>query len=142
MSVKYRRDFDMPQEDEEHLNAINLPWETVEEKNTSGEKTQWLIIHNYVVPNGYNQSAVSLAIQVPSNYPIAGFDMVYFYPALLRTDGVPIGATGSTATICNTIYQRWSRHFTPENPWRAGFDSVSTYLSIIEEWLTREFNKN
>lgn len=137
MNSVYRRDFDMPQEDEEHLKALNLPWETVSEN-----QVQWLIIHNYIVPDGYTQKAVSLAIQVPKNYPIAGFDMVYFYPALLRTDGIQIGATGSTAKIRDNIYQRWSRHFTSENPWRSGFDNVSTYLSIIEEWLIREFNKN
>jgi hypothetical protein len=137
MDETLRRDFDMPQEDEEHLNSINLPWETVIE-----EKVQWLIISSYTVPEGYNLNAVSLAIQVPQNYPTAGFDMVYFCPALSRKDGVKIGATESTIKIRNTEYQRWSRHFTAENPWRSGIDNVSTYLSIIEEWLMREFKKN
>lgn len=134
MRNTYRHDFNMPQEDEDYLNTLNLPWEAVSEN-----QVQWIIIHNYTVPDGYIQKMVSLAIQVPANYPTAGFDMVYFYPALSRTDGVKIGATDSTMNILGTVYQRWSRHFTPDNPWRAGFDNISSYLSIIEEWLLREF---
>ena len=136
-SENFRRDFDLPEEDEQHLNMRGLPWETVNEA-----KGQWIVIHNFAVPEGYNRSSVSLAISVPENYPTAGFDMVYFYPALSRTDGVEIKATGSTSTIRNCVFQRWSRHFTAENPWRPGLDNVSTYLSIIEEWLSREFKHN
>lgn len=133
-SENNRRDFDLPEEDEQHLNTRGLPWETIHENNQ-----QWLVIDNFSVPQGYNHSSVSLAIMIPGNYPTAGFDMVYFYPALSRIDRVHIPATESTATIRNCVFQRWSRHFTPKNPWRPEVDNVSTYLSIIEEWLAREF---
>lgn len=129
-----RRDFDLPEEDVEHLNARGLPWETVNEGNA-----QWLLVHNFPIPEGYNTRVATAALLIPQNYPTPQLDMVYFHPAVLREDGISIPNIQCSATIQGRFYQGWSRHRTPENPWRVGLDGVATHLGLVEEWLLREF---
>ncbi|EIJ80119.1 hypothetical protein PB1_07157 [Bacillus methanolicus PB1] len=133
---KLRCDFDLPEEDQEHLVSRGLPWETVVEG-----QNHWLLIHDFPIPEGYNHRTATAAIQIPANYPTAGLDMVYFHPSLSRVDGTPIGATDYTMTIDHRAFQRWSRHRTGVNPWRPGVDHVATHLGLVEEWLLREFRK-
>lgn len=128
-----RREFKLPATDEEYLNALRLPWETVRDG-----ATLWLLIHDWRVPSGYTAERVSLALLIPPQYSDAQIDMVYFKPALARTEGKPIRALAGQ-TICGEMWQRWSRHRTPQNPWRAGIDDVSSHLSLVDEWLRREF---
>ena len=128
-----RCDFDLPEEDHEHLDARGLPWETVSECGN-----QWLLIRNFPIPEGYNYRSVTAAIRIPANYPTAGLDMVYFHPSLSRVDGIRIPATEGTVFIEQRVFQQWSRHRTGENPWRLGIDQVSTHLGLVEEWLLRE----
>ena len=54
-------------------------------------------------------------------------------------DGRPIGAL-STQTIAATTWQRWSRHRTTANPWRAGIDDVASHLALVDEWLQKQPN--
>jgi hypothetical protein len=37
-------------------------------------------------------------------------------------------------------FQQWSRHRTQQNAWRPGEDDISTYLSLVDDWLRREFD--
>lgn len=90
---KLRRDFDLPEEDKEHLDARGLPWEPVSEG-----KNQGLLIRDFPIPEGYNIRIATAAIQFPTNYPTAGLDMVFFSPALSKIDGVPIRAIEYTLT--------------------------------------------
>ena len=129
-----RRAFDLPEEDREHLDARGLPWETVSEKDN-----QWLLIHDFPIPEGYSHRSVTAAIRIPANYPTAGLDMVYFHPSLAREDGIHIRATEGTVAVDGRTFQQWSRHRTAANPWRPGIDQISTHLSLVEEWLLREF---
>jgi hypothetical protein len=130
-----RRQFELPEEDIEHLNARELPWETVNE----GEQL-WLLLHNFPIPPGYNHLNATVALSIPAQYAIDQLDMVWFYPELMRTDGHFIGAL-SHQLIDSCNFQRWSRHRTSEFPWRPGVDSIATHLSLVEEWLKREFQK-
>ena len=59
------------------------------------------------------------------------------------TVGCPkaIGATRNKQAIDGKTYQRWSRHRTAQNPWKAGFDGLETHVYLIEDWLVREFEK-
>lgn len=129
-----RRDFELPDEDTEHLESRGLEWETVRDG-----KSQWLLIHEWPVPKGYNYREVVLALMLPPSYPVAMLDMVYFAPALSRIDGRPIGKTNGKMQIGGKQYQRWSRHRSSQNPWRPGLDCVATHLSLVEHWLEREF---
>jgi len=59
---KLRRDFDLPEEDREHLDARGLPWETVSEGNN-----QWLLIHDFPIPEGYKLvGGINKLIRVPN----------------------------------------------------------------------------
>ena len=127
-------DFDLPEEDTEHLDARGLQWETVREGNR-----QWLVIHDWSIPEEYNQPSVTLALMIPPSYPVAQIDMVFFTPAIARLDRQPIGATSASMAIRGERFQRWSRHRSRQNPWRPGEDSVVTHLALVEHWLEREF---
>jgi hypothetical protein len=130
-----RREFRLPQPDEEYLNALGLAWETVIDGGT-----RWLFIKEWKIPTGYNYSATTLALLIPDNYSDSQIDMVYFRDHLARTDARPIGAIG-TQQIAGLPWQRWSRHRTPQHPWRIGVDDVASHLSLVDDWLSREFAK-
>jgi hypothetical protein len=128
-----RMDFRLPAADEEYLNGLGLSWETVRDG-----QNQWLVIHDWKLPSGYNAGIVDLALMIPSNYSDSQIDMVYFKPALARSDGSGIKAL-SQIIIAGLTWQQWSRHRTPLNPWRPGIDDVASHLGLVDEWLRREF---
>lgn len=129
------QDFRLPESDEAYLNGLGLLWEA----RVDGAN-RWLIINDWVVPGGYNYDKVSLALLIPANYSDSQIDMVYFRENLARRDGKPIGAL-SSQVICDATWQRWSRHRTVTNPWRAGIDDIASHLGLVDEWLRREFEK-
>ena len=92
------------------------------------------------VPDGYNVDTSSLALLIPPNYSDSQIDMVYFRQNLARRDGRAIGAL-STQPLAGATWQRWSRHRTGLNPWRIGVDDIASHLSLVEDWLSREFAK-
>lgn len=128
--------FVLPEEDmmfaERHHDQIELILE--------GNK-QWVLIHDFDVPEGYNIDKVTAAIQLPVGYPSLGPDMVYFYPGLALTSGRAIHAADVLVTILGKTYQRWSRHFTSSSPWRPGEDSLETYCLMIKGWLKKELTR-
>jgi hypothetical protein len=130
-----RQDFRLPESDEAYLQGLGLTWEALLEG-----ASRWLIIHEWTIPAGYNQGQVSIALLIPANYSDSQIDMVYFKQHLARTDGRPIGAL-STQQIGGVEWQRWSRHRTGANPWRIRIDDVASHLSLVDEWLRREFVK-
>lgn len=130
-----RRQFNLLPEDEQLLNDYGLPWETVV------DGSQWVLIHDFPTHEGYNHKTVIAAIRLETGYPNTALDMVYFHPALIRTDGRQIGATQAVQLIAGVSYQRWSRHRTAQNPWRPAIDSLGTHIVLIEDWLQREFEK-
>jgi len=129
-----RRDFLLPKDDTDHLDAMGYQWETV----VSGG--QWILIHEFAIPPGYNLAKITLAIQITAGYPAAPLDMVYVFPNLERSDGKPIGAL-SPHNLDGKTYQRWSRHRSQENQWRPGIDSLCTHISLSQDWFAREFSK-
>ena len=78
---------------------------------------------------------------VAAGIPRAALDMVFVFPHLARTDGREIGATTARQRIGGHEFQRWSRHYTPENPWVVGVDGVERHVLSIEDWFRREFVK-
>lgn len=127
-----RREFSLPEGDSEFLDAGGFLWETV---NSGGN---WVLIHEFPIPPGYNTEKSSIALRIDAGYPIAQIDMVYFFPALQRSDGRPINALSGHA-MDGKQWQRWSRHRTPANPWRPEVDDISTHISLVQHWLEREF---
>jgi hypothetical protein len=131
-----RRQFDLLPADQQFLDDYGLPWETI----IDGTQL-WVLIHEFPTHEGYNHPRVSAAIRMETGYPNTALDMVYFFPSLARQDGRVIGATNATQALDGKNYQRWSRHRTPQNPWKIGSDSIGTHIFLIEEWLAREFEK-
>lgn len=128
-----RREFGLPEEDTEFLMSRRSPWETVIH---NGE--QWLLSHGFPAPAGYSVDSVTVAVQIPGTYPPGALDMAYFHPPLVRNDGKRIPNTEHVQDIGGIPYQRWSRHRSGENPWRAGVDNIATHLSLVERWLEKE----
>jgi len=102
----------------------------------------WLLVHDYKLPQGYSPASVSMAIKIPANYPDAEIDMVYFHPAIKRLDGKAIPCTECIQPIDGKDFQRWSRHYTIQNPWVSGVCSLESHYYTIGTWLDREFKRN
>lgn len=130
-----RQDFVLPESDLFFLKNFPNIYDTIQENNF-----RWLIIRDYPIPNGYNVEKADVALCVDGAYPISQIDMVYFYPALSLINCKSIGALANQP-IEGKIYQRWSRHRTPSNPWRAGIDDISTHLLLVNHWLKKELLK-
>ena len=130
-----RRQFDLLSEDDAFLKEYGLPWETIV------DGSPWVLIHDFPTHEGYNHARVTVAIRMETGYPASQLDMVYFFPALGRKDGKAIGGTESEQQVDGKSFQRWSRHRTPENPWKAGKDNLGSHVILIEDWLEREFGK-
>ena len=129
-----RRDFDLLPQDEKFLEEYGHHWETI------ADGSQWVLIHEFPTHERYNHAHVTAAIRMETGYPNTGLNMVYFFPALARKDGRSIGATQAEQVINGKTYQRWSRHRTAKNPWRAVVDRLDTHVFLIEDWLAREFD--
>ena len=130
-----RKNFILPEGDQAYVNVLNLPWETILDGSN-----QWLVIHKFPVPAGYNCTEVSVALMIPPGYPVTQLDMAYFFPHLCRTDNRPIAAL-THQMIDGKTFQRWSMHRTGENPWRPGVDDISTHLAMVAFWFERELKK-
>lgn len=128
-----RRDFALPEEEVELLDGSGLRWEAITE---GGSK--WLIVRSIPLPSAFVASTTSVAIQIPTGYPATGLDMAYFNPAIRRVDGGTIPCTEATQRIDGLDWQRWSRHYTPANPWKIGEYNILTHYLLCLSWLDRD----
>lgn len=131
-----RRQVPLPEEDVDLLNGSDLVWETV-----SDPHGHWLIIRDIPLPEVFAPASTSVAIQIPSGYPATALDMAYFFPPVRRLDGKNIPCTEAMQTIDGASWQRWSRHYTPANPWKVGAYNVFTHYLLSQSWLERETNR-
>lgn len=132
-SVTLSQAFALPDADQQYLDNLGLSWESIKDGGA-----QWLIIHRWQTPEGYNHRQVDMALLIPPLYPDAQIDMVYFNPPLARMDGRIIRQL-SNQGIQGKSWQRWSRHRTQQNPWRPGVDDIASHLALVDDWLRREF---
>lgn len=130
-----RRDFDLLEEDEEFLESLGLVWEAIVENNQN-----WILIHDYTVVEGYNTQKALIAFRLDPGYATTQIDMVYIHPPLSRVDAQSINNL-SNVNLDGKVFQQWSRHRTPANPWRVGIDNLSTHYPLVEAWLSNEFIK-
>ena len=130
-----RREFQLPEQDTDHLNSLALQWETLRDGGLS-----WVIIYGFPVPSGYNVQNVDVAITIQPGYPVTQLDMAYFHPHLQLANQRTISAI-TFQQIDGRSFQRWSRHRTTSNPWRPGVDDLSTHLACVAFWFERELEK-
>lgn len=128
--------FSLLDRDEAFLRRHFKSWRTVED----GSK-RWLIIDRYSLPNGFNHQEISLALDVPRNYPAEQIDMFYCYPCLVKADGQSIPLAHVKQDICGKSYQRWSRHRPHPNDWDCNIDCIETHLDLVDESIAREIGK-
>lgn len=134
--AELRREFKLPSGDTEYLDGLGLPWETI--KPVTGG--QWLLIHDWKIPVGYNTGTAIVALIIDASYSDTQIDSVYFHPPLTRMDGKSINNLGEMS-LDGKAFQFWSRHRTANNPWKSGVDDIASHLALVTEWLTREFTK-
>jgi hypothetical protein len=130
-----QRQFALPEDDVEFLNSLGLEWECKIEANIKR-----LIIKDIALPPGYNVNFVDVNMQINNSYPTAQIDMAYFFPAISRADNKTINALAQDS-FDGKVWQRWSRHRTPANPWQPGVDSVATHFAYINSWFSQELLK-
>lgn len=130
----FRRELILLQEDVKFLDTLNLNWETFMYNNVG-----YILIHDFSIPDGYNESKTLLALIIPPSYPTVEFDMMYFFPHISRKDTNPINAL-TTHNIDGKIFQRWSRHRNA-GEWISGVDNLETHILSISSWLKDELKK-
>ena len=128
-----RRTFQLLEKDETYLQQRGLSWETFEEGGR-----RWLMLRNFVLPEGYNHAVVDIAIDVPLAYPRAEIDMFHCLPHLTLKAGGTIGETSGRTLIQGQTYQQWSRHLNGQTRWDPTTDSVMTHIAVIEAALLKE----
>ena len=129
-----RRQFILPADDTAWLDAQSFQYELVR------DGAQRVVVYGLTLPAGYSVERVDVNVRIDPGYPDVQIDMAYVYPPLARKDGRPIGAT-CPDQFDGKVWQRWSRHRTPANPWRPGVDNLSTHFALIDHWLVRELAK-
>ena len=128
-----RRTFQLLEKDETYLQQRGLSWETFQEGGR-----RWLLLRNFVLPEGYNHAVVDIAIDVPLAYPRAEIDMFHSLPHLTLKAGGIIGETSGRTPIQGKTYQQWSRHLNGQTRWDPTTDSVMTHIAVIEAALLKE----
>lgn len=131
------RQFNLLPADESYLDAMGHRWETRIEPVPGGEARRWLIIQDYLLPEGYSSEKVKLALDIPPTYPMAQIDMFYLLPSVALSSGVPIPNVQITAVINGQTFQGWSRH----RVWNPASDSVATQLAMADGCLHKEVGK-
>ena len=128
-----RREFRLLEKDEAYLNERSLHWETY----VDGGR-RWLLLRNFVLPDGYNHSVIDIAIDVPPTYPRSEIDMFHCFPHLTLNTGRIIGETSGRTAIAGQTYQQWSRHLKGQTRWNPATDSVMTHIAVVEAALLNE----
>jgi hypothetical protein len=124
-----RKQISMLTSDEEYLNGAFPQWESLSDGN-------WVLLHDFPIPEGYKVRNATVAIKIPGGYPTTAPDMAYFYPPIERIDGANIPATQVTECIDGTNYQRWSRHYRA-GTWHPDEDGIAIHVMAIKDWLER-----
>ncbi|UWQ57289.1 multiubiquitin domain-containing protein [Leisingera caerulea] len=128
-----RREFTLLEKDENYLNERSLHWETFVEG-----RRRWLLLRSFILPEGYIQPVVDIAIDVPPTYPRAEIDMFHCFPHLTLSSGRLIGQTSGRTAIAGQTFQQWSRHLNGQTRWNPSTDSVMTHIAVVEAALLKE----
>lgn len=114
-------------EDIETLGSSEFDWDV-----TDWQGNLLVTVKAWKLPKGYNVDVVDVRFIVPMTYPSAQLDMFYFSPSLHRKDGVAINAI-TNQDFNGEVWQRWSRHRTPESAWRPGVDDIGYMAACLRE---------
>jgi hypothetical protein len=131
-----RRAFALLDFDENYLDELGLRWETVVDTGR-----QWLLIHDFPVPQGFTVERTVLALEIPTTYPGAQIDMFYMHPPLVLHSGREIDRANVAASILGTPFIGWSRHRGAGSPWNPATDNVATHIALVESAIAKEIDE-
>lgn len=97
-----------------------------------------IIFREFELPAAYAPRSVALRVILPSGYPGANPDMFWTKPwvKLTATQADPDRCSHNQAFAPDAEpWQRWSRHV--GNGWRAGVDSLRTYMATVRSELSK-----
>jgi hypothetical protein len=99
------------------------------------------VIHNFVLPEGYEPRVTDLLLRLPAGFPDAAPDMFWCDPPIgvLRTGTYP-QAADQMETYLDRTWQRFSRHLAP-GMWRPGTDDLRSFLTLIGAELARSLGE-
>jgi hypothetical protein len=134
--MNVRRQFRLPSDDEAGLDRLGLRWEALVQA-----ARRWIVVYNFILPEGFVQATADMSIEIVAGYPPGMLDMAYFSPTLTMPSGRAILQTNAVEQIDGKPWQRWSRHRTPDNPWRLGEDCLETHIDYVVAFLTAEVGR-
>jgi len=94
-----------------------------------------VILPAFDFPAAYLPRQADLMIVIPAGYPNAALDMFWTFPDVMLANGSWPNACQHHAAYANKSWQRWSRHFFTERPWRTGVDNLRTFIATIRKEL-------
>ena len=90
----------------------------------------YLILKNYKLPAGYNQSTCSIAIEIPVAYPYQPPQNFLLSKNVELLNGIPRGRFRETITLsnnqCFNLYTLEVKHWNPNK------DTIITFLNLIK----------
>ena len=129
-----RKDFDLPEEDIQFLESLNLKWEAVQDGNARA-----VILYGFLMPQPFQPTEVNLMIKMPNDYTSgAALDMFFTDAAIIRADGIAIKALTESAAFHGKKWWQWSRHYPKGTKWRPGTDNLGTHISFVQHVLDEE----
>jgi len=132
--VDFRRDFYLPEEDVQFLDALSLKWETLQEGNARG-----VILYGFLMPQSFQPEKLNLKIKIPQDYTSgAALDMFFTDVQVTRTNGKGIERQTESAIFDGKKWWQWSRHYPKNTKWRPGINTLITHISYVQHILDEE----
>lgn len=131
---KQRIDFNLPDDDLEFLNSLDLKWEAIEE---SGQRA--VIIYDFPFPSVFQPEKNDFKVKIPADYTSgAALDMFFTSKTASRKDGKQIQALTESTVFCQKPWWQWSRHYPAGTPWRPGINTLTTHINYMKYILEQE----
>jgi hypothetical protein len=118
----------LPEQAIDYLESKEYEYEFFEQPESN-----YLLIHQFPLPDVYMPCTVDLLLKVPHGYPNAPMDMFWTIPTVRFTNGAVPVATEHHEQYLGKSWQRWSRHIA----WRTGIDNIRTFITAIRKEIAK-----
>ena len=96
-----------------------------------------LLLPQFQFPVAYSPQVADLLIIIPGGYPNAALDMFWTNPSVMLANGGWPERCTHHETFHGRSWQRWSRHFHQDKPWRPGIDSLRSFLTTVRHEIAK-----
>lgn len=129
-----RRDFDLPDDDIQFLDGLNLEWEAIQEASKRA-----VLMYGFLFPDVFMPQKIDVKIKMPNDYSSgAALDMFFTNVLVKRTDGIEIQRLTESELFSGQRWWQWSRHYPNNCKWRPGINSLVTHICHIQSILDEE----